>query len=98
MGVVARRREESSMKHTVWVLWLGSLAAIFLGSGWVVTAGQVAFWGTVVAHAVEFLVKRPVMAAAEGTMGQHFVQTMIYGMFHWKPLEDAARRHGGQPG
>ena len=21
-------------------------------------------------------------------MGHHFVQTMIYGLFHWKPLEE----------
>jgi hypothetical protein len=21
-------------------------------------------------------------------MGRHFVQTLIYGLFHWKPLEE----------
>jgi hypothetical protein len=31
------------------------------------------------------------MEAAGGSMGHHFVQTMIYGLFHWKPLEDSAR-------
>ena len=79
------------MKHSVWVIWLGAAAAILLGSGWVSTAGHVAFWATLIAHAVEFAVKRPVMEAAGGFMGYHFVQTMIYGLFHWKPLEDAAR-------
>ena len=80
------------MKYSVWVLWFGSLAAIFLGSGWVSTAGHVAFWLTLVAHLVEFVVKRSVMEAAGGSMGQHFVQTMVYGLFHWKPLEDAAKQ------
>ena len=79
------------MKYSVWVLWLGSAAASVWGSGWVSTAGLVAFWATLVAHVVEFFVKRPVMEAAGGSMGQHFLQTLIYGLFHWKPLEDAAR-------
>jgi hypothetical protein len=29
------------------------------------------------------------MEAAGGSMGHHFVQTLIYGFFHWKPLEDS---------
>ena len=77
------------MKQGVWVIWIGSLAAIFLGSGWVSTAGHVAFWATLAAHVAEFFVKRSVMEAAGGSMGHHFVQTLIYGLFHWKPLEDA---------
>ena len=83
------------MKYSVWILWIGSLAAIFLGSGGVSTAGHVVFWLTLAAHLVEFLVKRPVMQAAGGSMAEHFVQTMIYGLFHWKPLEDA-QAAGGQ--
>ena len=42
-----------------------------------------------VLHFLEFIVKRDVMARAGGSMGNHFVQTMIYGFLHWKPLEDA---------
>jgi ABC-type Co2+ transport system permease subunit len=79
------------VKQSVWVIWLGSLAAIFFGSGWVSSVGELAFWGTLVAHAVEFVVKRPVMEAAGGSMLHHFVQTLIYGLFHWKPLEERAR-------
>ena len=79
------------MKQSVWVLWLGAAAAIVWGTGWVSTAGHVAFWLTLAAHLAEFVVKRPVMEAAGGSMGHHFVQTLIYGLFHWKPLEDAAR-------
>ncbi|MBW2241249.1 MAG: hypothetical protein JRH01_04625 [Deltaproteobacteria bacterium] len=83
------------MKHSVWVIWVGAVAAILAGSGWVSTAGHVVFWVTLVAHVVEFVVKRPVMEAAGGSMAQHFLQTLIYGLFHWKPLEDAARAGQG---
>lgn len=76
-------------KQGVFVLWIGSLAAWFLGGGWIATAGQIAFGLTFLAHLVEFVVKRSVFEKAGGSMGHHFVQTMIYGLFHWKPLEDA---------
>ena len=29
-----------------------------------------------------------VMERAGGSMGHHFVQTLIYGLFHWKPIEE----------
>lgn len=76
------------MKQSVWVIWIGGAAAILLGSGWVYAAGHFLFWLTLVAHLAEFLVKRPVFEKAGGSMGHHFVQTLIYGLFHWKPLED----------
>ena len=79
------------MKQGVWVIWLGAAAAIVWGSGWISTVGHVAFWGMLGVHLAEFFVKRPVMQAAGGSMGYHFVQTLIYGLFHWKPLEDAGR-------
>jgi hypothetical protein len=75
-------------KQSVWVIWIGSLAAILLGSGWVVTAGKIAFGATLVAHLVEFFVKRPLFERVGGSIGHHFVQTLIYGLFHWKPLEE----------
>jgi hypothetical protein len=81
-------------KQMVWIIWLGSLAAIFLGGGWVVLAGKIAFGATFVAHLVEFVLKRPVFARAGGSIGHHFVQTMIYGLFHWKPLEEAQAGSG----
>jgi len=77
------------MKQSVWVIWLGAAAAILMGTGWVSTVGHLAFWGTLVAHVAEFFIKRPVMEAAGGSMGHHFLQTLIYGFFHWKPLEEA---------
>ena len=78
-----------NLKYGVWVLWFGSTAMVTLGSGWVVVAGHLAFWSTLVAHLAEFAVKRSVMVRAGGSMTHHFVQTLIYGLFHWKPLEES---------
>jgi hypothetical protein len=66
---------------------VGCLAAITVGSGWIVTAGHLTFWVTLVAHLGEFLVKRPVLEQTGGSMGHHLVQTLIYGFFHWRPIE-----------
>jgi len=44
--------------------------------------------GIVLVHVVEFFVKKGVLEKAGGSMGQHFLQTLIYGLFHWKPLEE----------
>jgi len=76
------------MKYSVWAIWIGGAAAILLGSGWVATAGHIAFWLTLAAHIVEFVVKRPLFEKVGGSMGDHFLQTLIYGFFHWKPLEE----------
>ena len=77
------------MKHSVWVIWIGSAAAIVFGSGWISTAGHLAFWLTLAAHLAEFFVKRPLFERAGGSIGHHFLQTLIYGLFHWKPLEES---------
>jgi hypothetical protein len=84
------------VKQSVWVIWLGAGAAIAFGTGRAATLGHAVLWGTLAVHAVEFFVKRPVMQAAGGSLAHHFVQTMIYGLFHWKPLEDRAK--AGRPG
>lgn len=76
-------------KQIVWVIWIGSLAAVLFGSGWVVTAGQFAFGATFLAHVAEYFMKRALFERVGGSAGHHFVQTLIYGLFHWKPLEDA---------
>lgn len=77
------------MKHSVWVIWIGAAAAIVFGSGWISTAGHLAFWLTLAAHLAEFFVKRPLFERAGGSIRHHFLQTLIYGLFHWKPLEES---------
>lgn len=55
---------------------------------------QVAQWivwffiALLVAHLAEFFLKKDVMQAAGGSMGNHFIQTMIFGFIHWKPRGD----------
>jgi uncharacterized membrane protein len=63
-------------------------------SGVISTVGSTLFWLMVVAHLVEFVLKKGVMEKAGGSLGHHFVQTMLYGFFHWKPLEDAQAAGG----
>jgi hypothetical protein len=75
-------------KQSVWVVWVGSLAAILFGSGWIATIGQWVFGLMFAAHVVEFLVYRSLFERAGGSMGHHFVQTMIYGLFHWTPIKE----------
>ena len=39
------------------------------------------------AHLLEFALKKDVMRAAGGSMGNHFIQTMLFGFVHWRPLQ-----------
>lgn len=82
-------------KQGVLVLWLVLLAGSVFGSGWIASGARLVFWLLVAAHLAEFFIKRSVMAAAGGSMGHHFVQTLIYGMFHWQPLEEQQSGGGG---
>lgn len=84
------------LKQSVWGLWIGSLAAMVLGSGWVATLGQWLFGLTFVAHAVEFVMHRSLFERAGGSMGHHFVQTMIYGLFHWTPIKQRLEQEGAE--
>jgi uncharacterized protein YhhL (DUF1145 family) len=77
------------MKQSVLVLWVAVIAGSVLASGILATISQVVFALLFVAHLAEFFVKKEVLTKAGGSMGNHFVQTLIYGMFHWQPLEDA---------
>ncbi len=84
-----------SAKYGVWIVWFGSAAAVAFGDGAVGTAGRIVFWATLLAHVAEFAVKRPLLAKAGGSMGHHFMQTLIYGFFHWKPIQDRLESSGG---
>ncbi len=83
-----------NLKYSVWVLWFGSAAAAMWGSGWVSIVGHLAFWSTLLGHVAEFLVKRSLFERAGGSLASHFVQTLIYGLFHWKPIQDRTSQNG----
>lgn len=85
------------MKQGVWVLWLGSAAAALWGSGWVATIGVWVFGLTFVAHVVEFFVNLPLFRRAEGSLGHHFAQTMVYGIFHWGPIKERVASESTPP-
>jgi len=71
-----------------WILYVACvIALVWAPSGVASIAGWV-LGGTLVIHLIEFFVKREVMAKAGGSMGEHFLRTLLYGFFHWKPLED----------
>ena len=76
------------MKQSVLVMWFAFVAGMVFGSGWVATGATWSFFGIAVIHCVEFVAKKSVMEQAGGSMGNHFFQTLIYGLFHWKPLEE----------
>lgn len=80
------------LKYGVFVLWFGSLAAMWFGDASVARMGQLTFWGTLAAHLAEFAWKRPLFVRAGGDMASHFLQTMLYGLFYWKPVEDRLGR------
>ena len=75
-------------RYSVWVLYLVTALAMFFSDGWIGTAGAWVLGIVLLAHLVEFFLKKDVLEKAGGSMGYHFVQTMIYGLFHWKPLEE----------
>ena len=76
------------MKQAVLVMWFVLLAGAVFATGWVATAASVVFWLIGAVHLAEFFVKKSVLERAGGSMGNHFVQVLIYGLFHWKPLEE----------
>jgi len=71
-----------------WILYVGCVLALFWAPAWL---AEIAGWllgGILAIHVIEFFLKREVMEKAGGSMGGHFLQTLLYGFFHWKPLED----------
>jgi uncharacterized protein YhhL (DUF1145 family) len=76
------------MKQSVLVMWLVLLLGMLFGGGTIASISRFGFWALVVIHTIEFFVKKSVLEKAGGSMGQHYVQVLIYGLFHWKPLEE----------
>jgi hypothetical protein len=75
-------------KQGVWVLWIGSLAMMLLGSGWVSTAGRVVFWVTLAVHFVECFMNLALFRRAGRSMANQIVQNLSYGLFYWTPLKE----------
>ena len=79
-------------KISVLFLWVTlGLCVLSSGDSTLLSIGRFVFWAMLVAHIAEFVVMRSVFQRDGGSMGHHFVQTLIYGLFHWTPLRDAQR-------
>lgn len=50
--------------------------------------------GLLAAHALEVVVFRRHVALYQGPMWLSVVLTLLFGLFHWKPLADAQARRG----
>jgi membrane protein DedA with SNARE-associated domain len=74
-------------KQSIWIVWIASVAAMLVGSGWVLTVGKWTFGLMFVAHVVEFFMNRSLFEKAGGSMGNHFMQTLIYGFLYWTPIK-----------
>jgi len=86
----------SYKKIGVILLWLVLLSAFFVlpddSPGGRI--GRIAFFVTAIAHIVEFFIYRPRLALAEGTMSHHFLQVLIFGMFHYQEVEAELEEKG----
>lgn len=73
------------------ISWLVLIGSFFAPAGsTLATWGRIGFVLMAVAHVIEFAVFLPRIKAAGGPLGGHFVQTLIFGMFHIGTLPEAA--------
>ncbi len=67
-------------------LVLAGIAVFYAGTS-VSSAIAWTFVALAAIHLLEFALKLKTLQAAGGSMIHHFVQTMIFGIAHWRPLE-----------
>lgn len=75
-------------KIVVGLTWLWGIVSFFVApESTVSSVGQVVFWLLTVAHAVECVVFLPKLKNAGGSLGNHLVQTFIFGILHVQGLK-----------
>ncbi len=74
-------------KYGMWFVYAALALTMYFSEGGLATAAGWVIAIILLAHLAEFFMKRELLAKSDGSMGYHFVQTMIYGLFHWKPIE-----------
>ncbi len=63
------------------------LAALLVGG----TTAQIITWifiALAAVHLLEFAMMFKLLSGADGSMPMHFLQTLLFGFIHWKPLKD----------
>jgi uncharacterized protein YhhL (DUF1145 family) len=78
MNVEALRRAKLVLN----VVWVVLAVSFLLPAGPLVGALRLAFVLMLAAHAIEFLFFQRTLARLGGSMGHHFVQVLLYGLFH----------------
>jgi uncharacterized protein YhhL (DUF1145 family) len=78
------------VKAVVVALWIACIACFFLPASTVTLMGQRLFWGLLIVHAIECVVFLPKLRRAGGSLAQHLVQTMIFGLFYARSLGGGA--------
>ena len=73
-------------KIVVGVAWLFGLLSLLMGGGTLWVVGRFVFWILVVVHAIECVVFLPRLRAAGGSLGNHLVQTFLFGIAHVQTL------------
>jgi hypothetical protein len=79
------------VKAVVVALWIACIACFFLPESTITLLGQRLFWGLVIVHAIECIVFLPKLRRAGGSLGNHLVQTMIFGLFYARGLGDGVQ-------
>ena len=78
----------------VGAVWLWSLACLVVPTLPLAWAGQLVFGILVVVHAIECVVFLPRLRAAGGSLGNHLLQTFLFGIAHVSTLP----AQSGEPG
>jgi len=84
-------------KALIAATWVAALLGMLFGGGWIAGVAHGVFWLMLVVHVGEFIVVRDVFEKAGGSLGHHFVQTLLFGLFHWRPLKEAQEAQQARP-
>jgi uncharacterized protein YhhL (DUF1145 family) len=79
------------VKPALIALWIACFVALFLpATSSAVIWLQRLFWGLLIVHAIECVVFLPKLRRAGGSLGNHLLQTMLFGILHARNVDDAA--------
>ena len=78
-----------SIKVALGAVWVYAALCLFLPLP-LAGLGQAVFWGMLAIHVVEFTVMQSTFRKAGGSLGHHFVQTLLFGVFHLRAVRAPA--------
>ncbi len=77
------------MKNGVIAMWVVLAAGLVFGGVF-----RTIFFVVLAIHGLEFLIFLPMLKKAPGTLGHHFVQTVIFGVAHYQEVQAALEGDG----